>query len=93
MGADICAYCRSCSKLQRLSVKGRVLRVPLNPLPIIMVPFSRVAIDLVRLLSPLSSEGHRHMLTLIDFATGFGAVPLKDIDTISVAEALLVIFS
>ena len=77
-----------------MSAKGRVPPVPLQPLPIITEPFSRVAIDLVGPLSPSSSEGHRYILTLIDFATGFPeAVPLKDIDTVSVAEALLAIFS
>ncbi|XP_045134079.1 uncharacterized protein LOC123517739 [Portunus trituberculatus] len=94
MGADIRAYCRSCDKCQRMSSKGRVRPVPLQPLPVITEPFSRVAIDLVGPLSPPSSEGHRHILTLIDFATGFPeALPLKDIDSVSVAEALLVIFA
>ena len=57
-------------------------------------PFARVAIDLVGPLSPPSSEGHRYILTLVDFSTGFPeAVPLKNIDTISVSEALLSIFA
>ncbi|XP_076029336.1 uncharacterized protein LOC143018102 [Oratosquilla oratoria] len=54
----------------------------------------RVAIDLVGPLSPPSAEGHRYILTLIDFATGFPeAVPLKEVDSISVAEAFLTIFT
>ena len=94
MGTDIRAFCRSCDKCQRFSAKGRVRPVPLHPMPIITQPFARVAIDLVGPLSPASSDGHRYILTLIDFATGFPeAVPLKDIDSISVAEALLTIFS
>lgn len=94
MGADIRDYCRSCDICQRMAAKGRVRPVPLHPLPIITEPFSRVAIDLVGPLSPPSSDGHRYILTLIDYATGFPeAVPLKEIDTISVAEALLSIFS
>ncbi|KAK3895275.1 hypothetical protein Pcinc_000992 [Petrolisthes cinctipes] len=77
-----------------MSPRGRVKLVPLQTLPIITEPFSRVAIDLVGPLSPPSSEGHRYILTLIDFATGFPeALPLKSIDTISVAEALITIFS
>jgi hypothetical protein len=63
-------------------------------MPILTEPFSRVSIDLVGPISPPSSEGHRYILTLIDFATGFPeALPLKEIDSISVAEALMVIFS
>ena len=93
-GVDIRDFCRSCDKCQRMCHKGRVKPVPLKPLPIITEPFSRVAIDLVGPLSPPSSEGHRYILTLIDFATSFPeAVPLKDIDSISVAETLLAIFS
>ncbi|KAK4316152.1 hypothetical protein Pmani_012661 [Petrolisthes manimaculis] len=77
-----------------MSSKSRVRPVPLHPPPVITEPFSRVAIDLVRPLSPPSSENHRYILTLIDYATGFPeAIPLKEIDSISVSEALLSIFS
>ncbi|XP_076036803.1 uncharacterized protein LOC143022466 [Oratosquilla oratoria] len=94
MGTDIRTFCRSCDKCQRFSAKGRVPPVPLQPMPIVTEPFARVAIDLVGPLSPASSDGHRYILTLIDFATGFPeAVLLKNIDSISVAEALLTIFS
>ncbi|XP_076030282.1 uncharacterized protein LOC143018628 [Oratosquilla oratoria] len=80
MGTDIRTFCRSCDKCQRFSAKGRVPPVPLQPMPIVTEPFARVAIDLVGPLSPASSDGHRYILTLIDFATGFPeAVPLKDI--------------
>ena len=74
--------------------KGRVSKVPLKPMPIVTEPFSHVAVYLVGPLSPRSAQGNRYILTLIDFTTGFlEAVPLKDIDSISVAEALLQIFS
>lgn len=76
-----------------MSGKGRVRPVPLKPFPIINEPFSWVAVDIVGLLSP--SEGHLYnILALVDFATGFPeAVPLKEITSISIAEALLSIFS
>ena len=94
MGSDIRTFCRSCDKCQRMSSQGRVKPVPLKQMPIITEPFSRVSMDLVGPLSPPSSDGHRYILTLIDFATGFPeALPLKEIDSISVAEALMVIFS
>ncbi|XP_063612558.1 uncharacterized protein LOC134786041 [Penaeus indicus] len=94
MGAKIRDFCKSCDKCQRMSTKGRVRPVPLKFMPILTEPFSRVSIDLVGPISPPSSEGHRYILTLIDFATGFPeALPLKEINSISVAEALLVIFS
>ena len=57
-------------------------------------PFSRVAVDLVGPISPRSAQGDRYIPTLIDFTTGFPeAFPLKDIESISVAEALLQMFS
>ncbi len=94
MRADIRTFCRSCDVCQRFSAKGRVRPAPLQPIPIITEPFSRVAVDLVGPLSPPPSDNHRYILTLIDFATGFPeAVPLKDIDSVSVAEPILTIFS
>ena len=46
------------------------------------------------LLVPPSEDGHRYILTLVDFATRYPeAVPLKNIDTETVAEALVDIFS
>ena len=62
-------------------------------MPIIETPFSRISMDIVGPLNPASSAGHKYILTVIDWATGFPeAVPLKTIDSISVAEALLTIF-
>ncbi|KAK3881465.1 hypothetical protein Pcinc_014121 [Petrolisthes cinctipes] len=64
--------------------------VLLKPLPVVTEPFARVAVDIMGPLSPPSSEHQKYILTLIDFATGFPeAIPLKDIDSISVAETLL----
>lgn len=94
MGADKRYYCRSCDKCQRMLCKGQVRPVPLQPLPIVTEQFSRAAIDLVGPLSPPSSEEHRYSLILSDFSTGFPeSMLLRDIDTSSVSEALLTIFS
>ena len=92
-GADIKRFCRSCHVCQKTSPKGNVRKAPLVSMPINREPFSRVAIDLVGPLTP-SSEGHRYILTLIDCATRFPeAVPLKNIDTVTIAESLVSIFS
>ena len=94
MGREIRDFCRSCDRCQRFSTKGKVRPVPLKPMPILSEPFSRVSVDLVGPLSPPSSEGHRYILTLVDSTTGFPeALPLKNIDPMTVAEALLFIFS
>ena len=58
--------------------------------PGIRAIFSRNPAKLLKTRNP----SNRYILTLIDFTTGFPeAVPLKDIDSISVTEALLQIFS
>ena len=68
--------------------------VPMTKLPVITTPFDRVAIDLVGPISPVSSGGHRYILTMIDYATSFPeAVAMKEITSIAVAEALIPIFS
>ncbi|GFO36709.1 gypsy retrotransposon integrase-like protein 1 [Plakobranchus ocellatus] len=49
-----------------------------------------MAIDLVGPINPPSEAGHRFIRTLFDYATRFAeAVPLRKIDTESVAETLV----
>ena len=91
---DVTRHCKSCDVFQKTVNKGSVPKVPLEKMPLIDKPFKRVAIDLVGPISLPSEEGHRYILTLVDFATRYPeAVPLKNIDTETVAEALVDIFS
>jgi len=67
--------------------------MPLGKMPIIDIPFKRVAIDIVGEIFPASSRGYRYILTVVDFATRYPeAVALKSITTTAVAEALVSIF-
>ena len=94
MSGDIKRYCQSCDICQKMSPKGRNKPVPLEKMPIIRTPFERIAIDIVGPLSPPTSGGHRYMLTLVDYATSFPeAIPLKNITSIDIAEALIAVFS
>ncbi len=87
-------YCRTCDVCQKTKAKGRLRPVPLAKMPVIDVPFKRIAVDLIGPFSPTSRNGYRWVLTVIDVATRFPeAIPLKSIDTVSVAEALMGIFS
>ena len=44
--------------------------------------------------NPCSAEGHKYILTMLDSATRFFiAVPMKKIDSVNVAEALISQFS
>ena len=90
---DVKRYCASCDICQRTVPRGRIGKVPLGATPIIETPFARVAVDLVGPL-PVSANGFRYIFTLVDFATRFPeAIPLKRIETVDVAEAMMAIFS
>ena len=91
---DVRNYCRSCDVCQKTVSKGRESMLPLGKMPVIETPFSRVAIDLVGPIHPPSDSSNRFILTVVDYATRYPeAKPLKNIDTETVAEALVDIYS
>ena len=91
---DVARFCQSCDVCQKTIPKGKVTRVPLEKMPVIEIPFQRVAVDLVGPICPASERGHKYVLTVVDYATRYPeAVALKKIDTETVAEALVGIFS
>lgn len=91
---DVKQYCRSCDICQRTTAKGWTPVVPLGKMPIIETPFERIAMDLVGPLPPTEGRKNQYILTVVDFATRYPeAVPLKNIDSETVAEALLGIYS
>lgn len=92
--SEVKRYVKSCDVCQRTVPKGRVGRAPLGNMPMVDMPFRKVAIDIVGPIPPASYKGNRYVLTLVDMATRYpDAVALKKIDTIQVAEALLEMFS
>ena len=94
VSSDVREYCMSCDICQRSVAKGRVPPVPLERMPLVDEPFKRIAIDLVGPLSPPSEEKHRYILSVIDVATRYPeAIPLKAIDTVTIAEELFKVFS
>ena len=91
---DVTRFCKSCDVCEKTVSKGSVPKVLLEKMPLIDKPFKRVPIDLVGPISPPSEDGHRYILTLVDFSTRYPeAVPLKNIDVETVAEAFVDIFS
>ena len=63
-------------------------------MPLIDVPFKRVAINLIGPLTPTSSEGHRYILTMVDYASRYPeAIPLKGCTAKEIADALIPVFS
>src|SRR5678816_875237 len=56
--------------------------------------FKRVAVDIVGPINPPSQEGFKYILTLVDYSTRYPeAVPMKNITTQTVANALVDIYS
>ena len=63
-------------------------------MPLIDKPFKRIAVDFIGPVAPVSENGNRYILTVVDFATRYPeAVALPKIETERVAETLLDTFS
>lgn len=67
--SDVRLFSRSCAICQGTASKGRTTKVSLGEIPIIDVPFQRVAADLVGPIQSVTDRGNRYSLTLVDFAT------------------------
>ena len=90
---DVNKFVRSCAVCQKASHKGGCSKAPLQELPHVGIPFHKVSVDLV---GPLikSDRNHLYILTVVDFATRWPeALPMRDISSEGVAEALNSIFS
>ena len=62
-------------------------------MPIIEVPFDRLALDIVGPL-PKTSRGHRYILVLVDYATQYPeALPLRATTAKAVSKELMLLFS
>ena len=94
VGDQVKRYCMSCDKCQRNVSKGQIARAPLGKLPLIGTPFTTVCLDIVGPITPVSDRGNRYILTLICVASRYpDAVALKNIDTATVADALMEMYS
>ncbi|KAL2102386.1 hypothetical protein ACEWY4_001554 [Coilia grayii] len=90
--ADVQRYCRTCPICQ-LTSKHKAKPSPLQPLPIIGIPFQRIGMDIVGPLEKTRS-GHRFILVICDYATRYPeAFPLRKITAGAVARALLQLIS
>ena len=89
---DVAECCRTCPTCQKTSPR-RPKQVPMKPLPIVDVPFQRIAMDIVGPL-PRSRQGNRYILVVCDYATRYPeAIPLKSIDAGRIAEELVTLFA
>ena len=93
MSSDVRHFCRSCEACLKTRPKGRTMKAPLQTVPLISVPFTKCATDLIGPL-PLTERRNLYILTLIDYASRWvEAVPLRTTTSTVIAEELLNIFS
>ena len=89
---DVVEVRKSCPRCQKAE-PGKRPRAPLQPLPVIDVPFRRIAMDI---FGPLrrTKAGNKYVLVIMDYATKWPeAFPLKTADSETVARALIDVFA
>ncbi|GFX57533.1 protein NYNRIN [Trichonephila clavipes] len=94
MVKEIKAYCSSCHGCQLRKVIRLVDKIPITPVSRPELPFQVVNVDLIGPVDPVSSQGHKYILCLMDQHSRWPeAIPLKSLMAKSTCEALLKIFS
>ena len=90
---DIEDYVKTCDACQRVGKPFDKKKAPLMTVPIISEVFSKINVDACGPL-PTSSQGNKYIITALCLASKYPeAVPVPDITSKSVVEALLQIFS
>ncbi|XP_075774682.1 uncharacterized protein LOC142826318 [Pelodiscus sinensis] len=85
-------FCESCPQCQKAGPRN-VPKAPLVPLPVVDVPFERIAMDVVGPLDK-SKAGHQYILVILDYATRYPeAVPLRNTYATTIATELMKLFS
>lgn len=94
VSSDVKLYCKSCVTCQKTVDRGKVRPVPMVSVPVVGEPFDKVAVDIIGPVKPASDAKNRYVLVMVDFVTRYPeAVPLRDIEASTVAEALINMWS
>ena len=92
MWKEVREYVRSCGGCQR-AARNTNARAPLQPLPVVSEPFTKVAFDIVGPL-PRTTSGHKYLLTMMCLYTKYPvAIPLRRVDNETVLNAMIEVFS
>ena len=92
MWKEVREFIRTCGDCQR-AAKNTNAKAPLQPLPIVSEPFTKVAFDIVGPL-PRTTRGHKYLLTMICLYTKYPvAIPIKRVDNETVLNAMMEVFS
>ncbi|KAG8174211.1 hypothetical protein JTE90_015693 [Oedothorax gibbosus] len=90
---DADVFVKTCEPCQRVGKAQETRKAPIKLVPIIKEVFSRVCIDTAEPL-PCSGKGNRHLVTALCVSSTYPeAVPVADIRSETVTDALLLIFS
>ncbi|XP_077559082.1 uncharacterized protein LOC144174320 [Haemaphysalis longicornis] len=90
---DVERYVKSCDACQRVGKSGETWKAPLKIVPLISEPFRRLVIDTVGPL-PRTKSGYKYLLTMLCPATKFPeAIPLKELSSSEIVDALLSVFA
>ena len=92
MWKEVRAFVRTCGDCQR-AAKNTEAKAPLQPLPMVSEPFTKVAFDIVGPL-PRTTSGYKYLLTMICLFTKYPvAIPLRRVDNETILEAMMEVFS
>ncbi|KAG8172551.1 hypothetical protein JTE90_012579 [Oedothorax gibbosus] len=86
-------YVRSCDRCQRVGKPFDKKKAPMKIVPVIQEVFSKINVDACGPL-PVTPSGKRYLLTAMCLSSKYpDAVPVEDITSVTVVDALLQIFS
>ncbi|GFU89975.1 retrovirus-related Pol polyprotein from transposon 17.6 [Trichonephila clavipes] len=84
-------FVKTCDQCQRAGKPNDKKKAPLKLVPVIQEVFTKLNIDGTL---PITSKGNRYLITPICMSSKFPeAIPVSDISSVSVTDALLNIFS
>ncbi|GFV89793.1 retrovirus-related Pol polyprotein from transposon 412 [Trichonephila clavipes] len=86
-------FVKTCDQCQRAGKLNDKKKAPLKLVPVIQEVFTKINIDACGSL-PITSKGNRYLILAICMSSKFPeAIPVSDISSVSVTDALLNIFS
>ena len=92
MWKEVRQFVKTCGGCQR-AAKNTNAKAPLQPLPIVSEPFTKVAFDIVGPL-PRTTKGNRYLLTMICLYTKYPvAIPIRRVDNETILNAMMEVFS
>jgi len=91
---DVAEFCKSCHACQMVGKLSQTIpKAPLQPIPTVQEPFSRIIVDCVGPL-PKTRSGNQYFLTIMCASTRFPeAIPLRNIKAKTIVKALTKFFT